>query len=94
MQVIFGIIIFGLILLAVIAMIVVNFVYKNVRKLREEAEERYYSRAAVRKKTTAASSHSMPANPVRQDPVPMLQVRQVRQAIKKTPPVERLQTVV
>ena len=42
MQIFFAIIIFGLILLAIIVMIVINFMYKNVRKLREEAEDRYY----------------------------------------------------
>ena len=42
MQIFFGIIIFGLILLAIIVMVVINFMYRNVRKLREEAEDRYY----------------------------------------------------
>ena len=42
MQIFFGIIIFGLILLAIIVMVVINFMYKNIRRLREEAEERYY----------------------------------------------------
>ena len=35
-------IIFGLIGLAVIFMVIVNFTYKGVKKLREEAEEHYY----------------------------------------------------
>ena len=42
MQIFFAIIIFGLILLAIIVMVVINFMYRNVRKLREEAEDRYY----------------------------------------------------
>ena len=35
-------IIFGLIVLAIIFMVVVNFTYKSVKKLREEAENAYY----------------------------------------------------
>ena len=35
-------IIFGLIALAIIFMVVVNFTYKSVKKLREEAENAYY----------------------------------------------------
>ena len=35
-------IIFGLIGLAVIFMVIVNFTYKGVKKLREEAEDHYY----------------------------------------------------
>ena len=39
---IFGIIIFGLIGLAIIVMVIINFTYKGVKKLREEAEDNYY----------------------------------------------------
>ena len=42
MQIFFAIIIFGLILLAIIVMIVINFMYHNIKKLREEVEDRYY----------------------------------------------------
>ena len=35
-------IIFGLIAITVVVMIVINFMYHNVKKLREEAEDRYY----------------------------------------------------
>ena len=38
----FAIVIFGLIALAVIVMVVINFTYKGVKKLREEAEDNYY----------------------------------------------------
>ena len=39
---IFAYFIFGLIVLAIIVMAVVNFMYHNVKKLREAAEDRYY----------------------------------------------------
>ena len=35
-------IIFGLIAITIIVMVVINFMYHNVKKLREAAEERYY----------------------------------------------------
>ena len=35
-------IIFGLIAITIIVMIVINFMYHNIKKLREAAEERYY----------------------------------------------------
>lgn len=38
----FAFIIFGLIALAIIVMVVINFTYKGVKKLREEAEDNYY----------------------------------------------------
>ena len=39
---IFAYIIFGLIAITVIVMLVINFMYHNVKKWREAAEERYY----------------------------------------------------
>lgn len=42
MKTIFAILIFGLIAVTVIVMIVINFMYHNVKKFREQAEERYY----------------------------------------------------
>jgi hypothetical protein len=44
MQVILGIIVFGLIAIAIIVMIVINFMYRNVRRLREDAEDFLYRR--------------------------------------------------
>ena len=37
-----GAIIFGLIAISVIVMLIINFTYKGVKKLREEAEDNYY----------------------------------------------------
>lgn len=42
MQVIFGIIVFGLIAIAIIVMIVINFMYRNMKRLREDAEDFLY----------------------------------------------------
>ena len=39
---VFAAIIFGLIAIAIIVMVVINFTYKSVKKLREEAEDNYY----------------------------------------------------
>ena len=44
MQVILGIIVFGLIAIAIIVMIVINFMYRNVKRLREDAEDFIYRR--------------------------------------------------
>ena len=44
MQVILGIIVFGLIAIAIIVMIVINVMYRNVKKLREDAEDYFYRR--------------------------------------------------
>jgi hypothetical protein len=41
-------IIFGLIGLAIIFMVVVNFTYKGVKKLREEAEDAYYRNQKIK----------------------------------------------
>ena len=38
----FAAILFGFIALAIIVMLVINFTYKSVKKLREEAEDNYY----------------------------------------------------
>ena len=39
---IIGAIVFGLIAIAVIVMLVINFTYRSVKKLRQEAEDNYY----------------------------------------------------
>jgi len=39
---VFAIIIFGLIAIAIVVMVIINFAYKSVKKLREEAEDSYY----------------------------------------------------
>ena len=44
MQVILGIIVFGLIAIAIIVMVVINFMYRNVNRLREDAEDFLYRR--------------------------------------------------
>ena len=44
MQVILGIIIFVLLAIAIIVMIVINFMYRNVKRLREDAEDYLYRR--------------------------------------------------
>ena len=44
MQVILGIIVFGLIAIAIIVMLVINFMYRNVKRLREDAEDFIYRR--------------------------------------------------
>ena len=44
MQVILGIIVFGLIAIAIIVMLVINFMYRNVKRLREAAEDFIYRR--------------------------------------------------
>ena len=44
MQVIFGIIVFGLIAIAIIVILVINFMYRNVKRLREDAEDFIYRR--------------------------------------------------
>ncbi|MCR5471092.1 protein of unknown function [Xylanibacter ruminicola] len=42
MKIFFAIVIFGLIGITIIVMIVINFMYHNIKKLREEVEDRYY----------------------------------------------------
>ena len=44
MQVILGIIVFGLIAIAIIVILVINFMYRNVKRLREDAEDYLYRR--------------------------------------------------
>ena len=41
-KLIIGAIIFGLIAIAVIVMLVINFTYRSIKKLRQEAEDNYY----------------------------------------------------
>lgn len=45
---IFAYIIFGLIILTIIVMIIINFMYKNIKKLREDAEDRYYRNQKIK----------------------------------------------
>ena len=42
MKTIIGAIVFGLIIIAIIVMVVINFTYRGVKKLREQAEDNYY----------------------------------------------------
>ena len=44
MQFILGIIVFGLIAVAIIVMVVINFMYRNVKRMREDAEDFLYHR--------------------------------------------------
>ena len=48
MQLILGIIVFGLIAIAIIVMIVINFTYRNVKKMRENAEDYLYRQSKRR----------------------------------------------
>lgn len=48
MQVILGIIVFTLIAIAIIVMIVINFMYRNVKRLREDAEDFLYRKGKQR----------------------------------------------
>ena len=42
MKIIIGAIVFGLIIISIIVMVVINFTYRGVKKLREQAEDDYY----------------------------------------------------
>ena len=42
MKIIIGAIVFGLIIIAIIVMVVINFSYRSVKKLREQAVDDYY----------------------------------------------------
>jgi predicted Holliday junction resolvase-like endonuclease len=42
MKIIIGAIVFGLIIIAIIIMVVINFTYRGIKKLREQAEDDYY----------------------------------------------------
>ena len=44
----FAAIIFGLIAIAVIVMVVINFMYKGVKKIRQEAEDNYYRNQKIK----------------------------------------------
>ena len=44
----FAAIIFGLIAIAVIVMLVINFMYKGVKKIRQEAEDNYYRNQKIK----------------------------------------------
>jgi hypothetical protein len=42
MKIIIGAIVFGLIIISIIVMVVINFTYRGVKKLKEQAEDDYY----------------------------------------------------
>ena len=42
MKIIIGAIVFGLIIIAIIVMVVINFTYRSVKKLKEQAVDDYY----------------------------------------------------
>ena len=42
MKIIIGAIVFGLILISIIVMVVINFTYRGVKKMREQAQDDYY----------------------------------------------------
>ena len=44
MKLIIGALVFGLILISIIVMLVINFTYRGIKKLREQAEDDYYRR--------------------------------------------------
>ena len=44
MKLIIGAIVFGLISISIIVMLVINFTYRGIKKLREQAEDDYYRR--------------------------------------------------
>ena len=44
MKIIIGGIVFGLIIISIIVMLVINFTYRGIKKLREQAEDDYYRR--------------------------------------------------
>jgi hypothetical protein len=48
MQVILGIFVFGLIAVAIIVMVVINVMYRNLKRLREDAEDYLYRRGKRR----------------------------------------------
>lgn len=50
MEIIIGAIVFGLIIIAIIVMLVINFTYRGVKKLREQAEDNYYRKEKEKEK--------------------------------------------
>ncbi len=44
MKLIIGAFVFGLILISIIVMLVINFTYRGIKKMREQAEDDYYRR--------------------------------------------------
>lgn len=44
MKIIIGAIVFGLIIISIIVMVVINFTYRGIKKMREQAEDNYYRR--------------------------------------------------
>ena len=44
MEIIIGAVVFGLIIIAIIVMVIINFSYRGIKKMREQAEDDYYRR--------------------------------------------------
>ena len=59
---VFAAIIFGLIAIAIIVMVVINFTYKSMKKLREEAEERYYRNQKMKEQKNPFDSNYFKSN--------------------------------
>ena len=59
---VFAAIIFGLIAIAIIVMVVINFTYKSMKKLREEAEERYYRNQKMKEQKNPFDSDYFKSN--------------------------------
>ena len=43
-----AVVVFGLIILAIIVMVVINFSYKGIKKINQEAEEKYYRNQRIK----------------------------------------------
>ena len=43
-----AVVVFGLIILAIIVMLVINFSYKGIKKIKQEAEEKYYRNQRIK----------------------------------------------
>ena len=43
-----AVVVFGLIILAIIVMVVINFSYKGIKKIKQEAEEKYYRNQRIK----------------------------------------------
>ena len=57
-KLIIGAIIFGLIAIAVIVMLVINFTYRSIKKLRQEAEDNYYRKYEQREQARREQRNS------------------------------------
>ena len=87
MQVILGIIVFGLIAIAIIVILVINFMYRNVKRLREDAEDFLYRRGK--------RNEQKERNPFGEDYFALVAIIARPMALlNKKPLVEQLQAVV